>query len=100
MRRKVRSNWSRKASPRPGCRSSFHSAAASSSSSASGWLTTRLELVADVLDDLLHGAANDFALLDLAGAPVNDFLPLRFGVRVHRVAEAGNELTGQIRPLF
>src|SRR5438093_1133972 len=89
-----------KASPRPGCRSSYQRAAASSSSSASGWLTTRMELGADVLNDLLHRAATDFAFVDFAGAPVNDFLPLGFGVSVHSVVEAGNELTGQVRPVL
>src|SRR2546423_9480300 len=83
FRRSVRSNWSRKSSPKPGCRSSYHSAAASSSSSASGWLTTRMELLADVLDNLLHRTAIDFAFLDLPRAPVNNFVPLRFAVSVH-----------------
>jgi hypothetical protein len=62
------------------------------SSSASGWLTTRMELVADVLDDLLHGAATDFAFLDFARAPVNH-LPLRIRVNVHGIIKAGDELS-------
>ena len=40
------------------------------------------------------------ALGHLAGAPVNDFVPLRLGVRVHGVIKAGNELAGQIRPVL
>ena len=40
------------------------------------------------------------ALGDLTGAPVNDFVPLRLGVRVHGVIKAGNELAGQIRPVL
>jgi hypothetical protein len=59
-----------------------------------------MELVADVLDNLVHRAATDFAFLDLAGAPVNDFLPLRFGVGVHGVVEAGDELVGKERPVL
>jgi hypothetical protein len=51
--------------------------AARNSSSASGWLTTRLELVAKVLDGRLHGQANHFALGSIPRAPVNDHVPLR-----------------------
>jgi hypothetical protein len=40
--------------------------------------------------NLLHRAATDVAFLDLAGAPVNDFVPLRFRVSVHGVSEAGD----------
>lgn len=65
-------------------------AAASSSSSASGWLTTRIELFANVLDDLLHWAASDFAFLDLARPALNDFVPLCFAVCVHGIIQAGN----------
>ena len=36
----------------------------------------------------------------VAGAPVNDFLPLRFRFSNHGVVEAGNELTGQICPVL
>lgn len=48
-----------------------------------------MELVADVLDHLLHRAATDFAFLDFAGASVDDFVPLRFRIGVHGVAETG-----------
>src|SRR3954468_22313635 len=99
MRLNVRSNWSRKSSPSPGCRSSYHKAAASSSSSASGWLTTGMELVADVLDNLLHWAATDFAFLDFARAPVDSVLPQRLGVALHGIIKAGDELTGKERPV-
>ncbi len=64
---------------------------------ASGWLTTGIKLVADVLDNLLHRAATDFAILDFARAPVDDFVPLRFGVSVHGFIEAGDELVGKKR---
>src|ERR1035437_9335456 len=100
MQRNVRSNWSRKSSPKPGCRSSYHRAAASRSSPASGWLTTRMELVADVLNNLLHRVATDLAFLNLAGAPVNDCVPLRFRVSIHGVIEARDELPGQIGPIL
>lgn len=41
----------------------------------------------------------DFAFLDFAGAPVNQFVPLRFSVSIHGVVEAGDELMDQIRPV-
>src|SRR6185503_13993627 len=100
IRTSVRSNWSRKASPKPGCRSSYHSAAVASSSSASGWLTTRMELVANLLDNLPRRTTTNFAFLDFTGAPVNDLVPLCLGVGVHGVFQTGNELAGQIRPIF
>jgi len=70
----------------PGCRSSYQSAALFSSSSASGWLTTCMELGANVPNGFLYRAAGDLALLDLAGAPVNDLVPLllRPRPRCHR----------------
>src|SRR5437667_9537198 len=100
MRRKVRSNWSRKASPRPGCRSSYHNAAPSSSSSASGWLTTRMELFADSLHDLAHRVASDLALLDFTGTPIYNVLPQGFRVGIHDVVEAGDELARQERTIL
>ena len=59
-----------------------------------------MELVADVLDNLLHRATTDFAFLNLAGAPVNHFVPLRSRVRVHGVIEAGDKLPGEERPVW
>jgi hypothetical protein len=59
-----------------------------------------MELVADVLDNLLSRAATGLAGLDFAGAPVNDFLPLRFGVSVHGVVETGDKLPGKERPFL
>ena len=47
----------------------------------------------------VHRAATDLAFLDLAGAAVNDFLPLRLGVSIHGVVEAGDELAGQVSPV-
>jgi hypothetical protein len=47
-----------------------------------------MELVPDVLNNLLHWPAIDCAFLDLVRAPVNDLLPLCFGVCVHSVVEA------------
>jgi hypothetical protein len=59
-----------------------------------------MELVADALNNLLHRTAGYFAFLDFVGALVNDFLPLRFGVSVHRVIEAGDKLPGKERPVL
>jgi hypothetical protein len=59
-----------------------------------------MEPGANVLDGFRHRTATDFAFLDLTGTAVNDFLPLRFGVGVHGVVEAGDELAGQIRPVL
>ena len=36
----------------------------------------------------------------LAGAPVNDIVPLRLSVRVHGIVKAGDKLAGQIRPIL
>src|SRR5664279_4745837 len=99
MRRSVRSNSSRKPSPRPGCRSSYHNAAASSSSSASGWLTTCMKFGANVLDSFRYRTAVDLSGFYLTGTAVNDVLPLRLGVRVHGIVEAGNELSSQVSPV-
>jgi hypothetical protein len=49
-----------------------------------------MEFVADILHHLLHRAAADFAFLDFAGAPVDDFVPLRFRIGVHGVVETGD----------
>jgi len=59
-----------------------------------------MELVADVLNNLLHRAATDFAFLNLAGTPVNDCVPLRFRVSIHGVIAARDELPGQICPVL
>jgi hypothetical protein len=59
-----------------------------------------MELVANVPDNLLRRTATNFAFFDFAGAPVNDFLPLRFGVSVHSVVEAGDKLPGKVRPVL
>lgn len=96
MHRSVRSNCSRKSLPKPGCRWSHHRAAASSSSNVSGWLTTRIEPIADFLDHLLHRATTHFAFLDFATAPVNDIVPFRFRIGVHDVVEAGDELSSVV----
>jgi len=59
-----------------------------------------MELVADVLDNLLHRATTDLALRDFAGASVDDFVPLRLGISVHGAVEAGDELLGEERPVL
>jgi hypothetical protein len=59
-----------------------------------------MELATDIPNNLLHRPATDFALFYLAAASVNDVMPLRLGVSVHGIIEAGNELPGQIRPIF
>jgi len=59
-----------------------------------------MELGANVPDGFRHRTTSDFAFLDLTGAAVNNFLPLRFGVGIHGVVKAGNELAGQIRPVL
>ena len=59
-----------------------------------------MELGANVPYGFRHRAASDFAFLDFTGAAVYDFLPLRFGVGVHGVVKAGDELAGQIRPVL
>ena len=59
----------------------------------------RTKLVPDILNNLLHWAATDLTLLDLAGASVNDFTPLRFRIGVHGVVEAGDQSAGKERPV-
>src|ERR1035438_6581195 len=61
---------------------------------------TRMEPGLNVPNHLCLRAGIHAALGHLAGAPVNDFVPLRLGVRVHGVIKAGNELAGQIRPVL
>jgi len=55
----------------------------------------RTELGADVLEQFLFRAGIHPALCNLARAPVNDFIPLYFGVRLDRLVQAGNQLSGQ-----
>jgi len=62
-------------------------------------MTTRKELIADVLNNLLHGTAINCALCDLAGAPVNNDLPLCFGVGIDGVVETRDKLMGEERPV-
>lgn len=59
----------------------------------------RIQFSANVLNDVVHGTASDLAFLDLTGTAVDDFVPLRFGVGVLLRIEAGDELTGQMRPV-
>src|ERR1019366_3676681 len=61
---------------------------------------TRMEPGLNVPNHLCLRAGIHAALGHLAGAPVNDFVPLLLGVRVHGVIKAGNELAGQIRPVL
>src|ERR1035437_2568298 len=89
---KVASKSRRKVSPSSGCRCSYHCAAASNSSSASGWLTTgSIKPGADVAEGILHRLAGDFALGDFAGTPVNDFKPFGFVGQIGFGFEAGNQ---------
>ena len=55
---------------------------------------TRMELRADVLDDFFLRTGIHPAACHLARAPVNDFVPLGFGVRLHCLIQAGNQLAG------
>lgn len=61
---------------------------------------TRMEPGLDVPDHLFLWPGIHLALGHLAGTPVNDFVPLRFGVRVHGVIQAGEELPGEERPVL
>jgi hypothetical protein len=78
----------------------YHCAPASNSWSASGWLTTCMELGANVPNGFFRRTASDLAFFDLAGPSVNDFLPSRFSVSVHGVVETGDESMGQIGPVL
>ena len=55
-------------------------------------LMTRMELGPNVPNHLSLRAGIHPAFGHLTGAPVNDFVPLRLGVRVLGVIKAGNEL--------
>jgi hypothetical protein len=59
-----------------------------------------MELLPNTLDNLLHRTATDFALLDFTRAAVNDLDPLRFGVSIHSVVKAGDELAGKECPVL
>jgi hypothetical protein len=59
-----------------------------------------MELMANLPDDLFHRTAIDFAFLDFAGTPVNDFVPLRFRRRVHRVIQAGDKPADEERAVL
>jgi len=59
-----------------------------------------MELMANVLEGLLHWQTNNGACLNFPRASVNDLVPFRFGALVHRVVQAGNELAGQERPVL
>jgi hypothetical protein len=60
----------------------------------------RMELFAYLVNDLLHWTAADLAFLYLARSPVDNRLPLRFGVRVDRRVETGNQLAGKESPVL
>jgi hypothetical protein len=59
-----------------------------------------MQMIADVLDNLLYRLTLDFALLDLSRAAINDFVPFRFRIVIHSLIEAGDELPGEIRPVW
>ncbi len=59
-----------------------------------------MELVADALNDLLHGPAIHFTFLDFAGTPINNFVPLCFRISVHDVIKAGDKLMGEKCPVL
>lgn len=61
---------------------------------------TRMEIGLDVPDHLFLWPGIHPALGHLAGAPVNDFAPLRFGVSVNGVVKTGDELASQIRAVL
>src|SRR5665213_2629072 len=92
MRLKVNSKSSRKASPSPQLRCSYHWAAASSSSSASGWLTTRgMKAGADIAERFFDRLARDLAFGNFPRTAVNHFLPFHFSGRINFGFEAGNQ---------
>src|SRR5262245_41712858 len=96
MRAKVRSNSSRKLSPNP-CRCfSYKSAAPSKSSSASGWLTMRIQLFANILDDFFNRPAVHLTFGNFCRASLNDVVPLSFSIGIYVFVEAGDQLLGEV----
>jgi hypothetical protein len=61
---------------------------------------TRMELGPDVPNHLRLRADIHPALGHLAGAPVNDLVPLLLGVRIYGVVETCNELMDKERPVL
>jgi len=59
-----------------------------------------MQLGANVPHGLCHRAALDPAFLYFAGTAVYDFPPPRFGVSVHDIVKAGDELMGKERPVL
>ncbi len=55
-----------------------------------------MELGADVPNGFVHGLAIHLSRVDFARTPLDDLLPLGFGVGIMLRIEAGNELMGQI----
>src|SRR5580692_6082514 len=102
MRPNARSNSWRKSSASPRRSWPYQRAADFNSSSASGWLTTRMKLSTDFPEGFLHRTAFDFTLLNFPGPTVNDIIPfgLSIRVRVRSAIQAGYEFVGQVSPVF
>ena len=54
-----------------------------------------MEPCADVAEHFLLWSGIHFAFCHPAGTPVDDLVPLCFGVWLHSVVETGNQLAGQ-----
>ncbi len=63
-----------------------------------GWLTTCMELGADILNDFFYRTAIDLSFLNLLRAPIYGFVPPCFCISVHCVIQAGDKLVGKKRP--
>jgi hypothetical protein len=59
-----------------------------------------MELGANLLERLRHGAANHLAFVNLTGTPVNDIAPLGLGVNVRDIVKTGDKLMGQEGPVL
>jgi len=59
-----------------------------------------MKLSPNVINQLCLRAGVHPTFSHLAGAAINDVVPLRFGVSVHGVVEAGDKLSGKERPVL
>jgi hypothetical protein len=59
-----------------------------------------MELGANVPDGFRHGTTLDLAFLNFTGTAVNGVAPLLFGVKIHDVIKAGDELMSQKGPIL
>ena len=63
-------------------------------------MTRRIEFGPDSPKHLVLRTGVDLALSHLVRAAINDFLPLRFCVRIRCVIETGDKLVSQIGPVL